>query len=178
MEAEKRITSSEEPNTAKPAKKKKSFPPTDAPGKFSQIPRKGDCHKNPLIEGGKVSSNTGKVCPAVKSTAKLRVSEKKSLGQQKRKRVEETGKKPSFYAKTAKKPYREMHYAMIDTNKCSGNLPKDHLETIEEMINNKILEHIMEGGYPVPIKSSGIGNDKMFFMLAAHAHSRPKEDCR
>lgn len=72
-------------------------------------------------------------------TAKPGGSEKKYLTRQKRKRSEVRSKKPPFYAKAARKNYRdEMHYALIDTNTLSGNLPKDQLETIKDMVTNKM----------------------------------------
>lgn len=49
-----------------------------------------------------------------------------------------------------------MHHSLIDTN-------KDHLKTIEETVNINVLDHMLDGGDPITIVSSGIKNDKMFF---------------
>lgn len=49
-----------------------------------------------------------------------------------------------------------MYHSLIDTN-------KDHLETIEEMVNINVLHHMLDGGDLITIVSSGIKNDKMFF---------------
>lgn len=52
-----------------------------------------------------------------------------------------TGKMPPSYATINKKLYRdEMHYTLTGTNKGLDNLSKDHLQTIEEMVNNNILK--------------------------------------
>ncbi|XP_058982878.1 uncharacterized protein LOC131804283 [Musca domestica] len=62
-------------------------------------------------------------------------------------------------------------HSLIDTNKGSGNLHKDHLEDLEEMVNNNNLDHIMESGDSIRIASSGMKNNKIFFKLPAHANT-------
>lgn len=91
--------------------------------------------------------------------------------QQKRKRTEETGTKTPSYAKTVKKQLRTKCIMLRSIPTTSGNLHKDHLKVLEEMVNNKILNHIMVGGDPIPIMSSGMKNNKMFLKVAARANS-------
>lgn len=79
------------------------------------------------------------------------VSKKKPLTRQKRRK--RIGSR-HLTQKPARKYYRDvMHYALIDTNEGSGNLAKDNLETMEEMVSNKILDHIKEGGDLISIIS-------------------------
>ncbi|XP_073811228.1 uncharacterized protein [Musca autumnalis] len=163
-EVAKRIRSPEEQDTVMPTKKKKSSTSLNVSSAPRQEARKGDCSENLLAEGDKVSSNAKRVCPAAKSTAVSGDSAKKSRTRQKRKRAAETGREPPSYANVAKKRYRdELCYAVIDTNRGSGKLPKDHLPAIEERVNNKILHHIMNGGDPIQIISSGVKGDVMVF---------------
>lgn len=69
---------------------------------------------------------------------------------------------------TPKQPKNIKHYAMIAINRGLGNLPKDLLEIIEEMVNNTISDHIMDVSYPITIMRSGKKNDKIL------QHCRPK----
>lgn len=81
---------------------------------------------------------------AVKSTTMHGESAKKSRTRQKWK----------LTAKAAMKHYSdEMHYAVID-NKGSDNLAKDHLETIEDIVNNDILDPLLDDDDPITITSS------------------------
>ncbi|XP_073831533.1 uncharacterized protein [Musca autumnalis] len=176
-EAAKRIRSPEEENTAKPSKKKMSFPPSNAPSNSSQNPREGDCPKNPSTEGEKECSGTKKVSATAESSGSTKGSDKKPRAFQKRKMGAETGSEPpSTYAKVARKNYRdERCYAVIDTSRGSGRLPKEHQQAIENMVSDKILEHILKSG-PIKIVSSELKGDLLVYHLGPHANPAALEE--
>lgn len=95
-------------------------------------------------------SNIEKVNPTLKVRGLYEV---KSWARQKKKRTDEKATKPPSYAQTDKKHCGDdMHYAVIDTNKDFDHLPKDHSETIEERVNNQIVDHTLDGGDSISLE--------------------------
>ncbi|XP_073835529.1 uncharacterized protein [Musca autumnalis] len=172
-EAAKRTRSPEEQNTAKPSKKKKSFPPSSAQDKSHQDPNKGDYIKNPSRETGEVSSDTKRVSATSEPSGTAGDSTKKTKTIQKRKMDVETGTEPpSTYAKVAKRYFRDdLCYAVIDTSKGSGRLHKDHLLEIEKLINDKLLEQILKGRVSIKIDCCEPWRDILLCHLDPHTNS-------
>lgn len=65
----------------------------------------------------------------------------------KRKATVESGKKPPSYAKVAKKQQREeLCFGVIDSKNATGKIPEEHRPAIEELVNTKIMEHVLDKG--------------------------------
>lgn len=172
-EAGKRFRSPEEQNTAKQQpKRKKSSPPSSKKGKPSHDPNKGGFHQNPLEGDDKVGPNTKKVCSTAESSRQVGNSEKKSQTTRKRKTAVDRGKEPPSYAKVARKQYRdELCYAVIDTNCASGKIPADQHREVEDLVNNKIVEHVLssDGGPQIEIMSCEFKGDLLMMTMASSA---------
>lgn len=172
-EAGKRIRSPEEQNSAKPPKKKKSSPLSSKLERPSQPPHKGVSCQNPSRVDDKVDPNTKKAGATAESSGKIRVSKMMPKSTRKRKMdAERKGNEPPSYAKIARQHYRdELCYAVINSNSASGKIPKDQHTNVEDLVNNKILEHVLnaEDGPPIEIMSCEFKGDILMMKLASPA---------
>lgn len=172
-DAGKRVRSPEEQNTSKPPKKKKSSPLSSKLERPSQAPHKGDTSLYPCEKGdNKVNPNTKKASATTEPSEKIGTSKKISRSTRKRKLVDEKGKKPPSYAKVARKQYRDdLCYAVIDINKASGKIPTNQHDNVEDLVNNKIVEHALDNdeGPPIQIMSCEFKGDILRMKLASPA---------
>lgn len=174
-EAAKRIRSPEEQNTVKNQPKKiKSSSPSSRKGKPKQEPNSRVSKENQPKEGVEVNPTTKKVGTSAESSVQHRESEKKPHAARKRKMEVIKGKELPSYAKVARKQRADnLSYAVIDINCASGKIPTDQRKNVEDLVNNKILEHILDpdGRPPVElgIMSCEFKGDVMLIRLASSA---------
>lgn len=163
----KRYRSPEEQNIAKTPKKKKSSPSSGNTAIPSSTPLNGGSRQHPTSEGGKVDPVTRKASTSMKSSAVDRVS---TQSMRKRKLNVEKGKEPPSYAKVARKQHRDdLCYAVIDTSSPSGKIPEDQRQSVEDLVNSKIMEHVLESGEgpPIEIMSCGFRRGVLMLQLAS-----------
>lgn len=152
-EAGKRVRSPEEQNIARSPKRKMSFPPSGELTKPNRTPILGGPCGNPKTEDGKVEPVIGKARTSAKSSATAGTSNKKTQSTRKRKLDATKGQEPPSYAKVAKKRLRdELCYAVINTKAPSGKIPEDQQEMVEELINTKIEDYILDTANRPPIE--------------------------
>lgn len=152
-EAGKRVRSPEEQNIARSPKRKMSFPPSGDSMKPNRTPILGAPCGSPKKEDGKVEPVTGKARTSAKSSATTGTSNKKPQSTRKRKLDVTKGQEPPSYAKVARRKLRdELCYAVIDTKAPSGKIPEDQQEMVEELINTKIEDYILETANRPPIE--------------------------
>lgn len=169
-EAGKRVRSPEEQNSVKPPKKKKGSPPSSKLESPSQTSHKGGSSQNPLGKGDKGDPNTKKVRTATELSEKVGDSQQKTQSTRKRKVVADKGKEPPSYAKVARRQNRdELCYAVIDTSSASGKIPPDQHSNVEDLVNNKIVEHVLgsDNALPIKIMSCEFKGDMLMMRLAS-----------
>lgn len=101
----------------------------------------------------------------------------KSTGKEKERKLEpnptrkrKLNTEPPSYAKAARRQYRDdLCYAVIDSGKPTGTIPKDQHQIVEDLLNTRVMEHIMEaeGGPPIEIENSGFIGEILTLQLAS-----------
>lgn len=165
-EAGKRVRSPEEQNTAMPPKRKMSFPPSGDSMKPNRTHILGAPCRSPKRVDGKVEPVTEKARTPAKSSATTGASNKKNQSTRKRKLDVTKGQEPPSYAKVARRKIRdELCFAVINTKAPSGKIPEDKQEMVEELINTKIEDYILETANRPPIEIISCEFERSVLML-------------